>query len=180
MNFSISSFLFILLLFTFSVQKLSASESDLQYRLGSGDQVKLIIFGQEELSGEFVVNDSGYLSLPLIKTVKVKGLTLNEVEETITTMLKPDYLINPRVSVEVLNFRPFYILGEVNNPGSYPFVTGMTVINAVAMAGGYTYRAKKSKTLIARKNSATKEKILADIDTVILPGDIIEIPERFF
>jgi len=180
MNFSISNFLLIVLLFSFSGQKLSAIESDTQYRLGSGDQVKLTVFGQEDLSGEFVVNDSGHLSLPLIKTVKVKGLTLNEVEETITSMLKPDYLINPRVSVEVLNFRPFYIIGEVKNPGSYPFVSGMTVINAVAMAGGYTYRAKKSKTLIARKNSATKEKIFADIDTFILPGDIIEIPERFF
>jgi polysaccharide export outer membrane protein len=140
----------------------------------------LTVFGHKDLSGEFVVNQRGYLSLPLIIAVKVVGLTLEEVVEAIITKLKPDYLLNPKVSVEILNYRPFYIIGEVNNPGSYPYVTGMTVINAVAMAGGYTYRAKKRKTEINRVNQSIREKIIVDIDTIILPGDIIEIPERFF
>jgi polysaccharide export outer membrane protein len=180
MKTSILNFIFTLILLALPLQNINASGTNNQYRLDAGDQVKLTVFGHQDLSGEFVVSQSGYLSLPLIIAVKVVGLTLEEVVAAIISKLKPDYLLNPKVNVEVLNFRPFYIIGEVNNPGSYPYVSGMTVINAVAMAGGYTYRAKKSKTSIIRENSSNKDNKLANIDTIILPGDIIEIPERFF
>lgn len=151
-----------------------------EYRLGPGDKVKITVFGQEDLSGEFIVDGSGQLSLPLIKNVKALGLSQQELEESITQKLKPDYLKNPQVSVQVLDYRPFYIIGEVKNPGSYPYVNGMLVVNAVAMAGGYTYRAKKKKAHIIRGNDQAKEKQQANPTTEVLPGDVIEIPERFF
>ncbi len=174
------SFIFLVLsLFASWTHITLAVEIENQYRLGIGDRIKLTIFRHEDLSGEFVINDAGQLSLPLIKIVKAKSLTLTELEQSITSKLKPDYLINPRVSIEVLNYRPFYIIGEVKNPGSYPYVNGMTVINAIAMAGGYTYRAKKQEVLISSNNLAIKKRP-AEPDSLVLPGDVIEIPERFF
>jgi protein involved in polysaccharide export with SLBB domain len=94
--------------------------------------------------------------------------------------LKPDYLKDPRVSVEVLNYRPFYIIGEVKKPGSYAYVSGMTVVNAIALAGGYTYRARENKFLVTRATDPKNIKHPADHDTQVLPGDVIEVPERFF
>lgn len=150
------------------------------YRLGAGDRVRVTVFGQEDLSGEFELDGAGRLSLPLIQRVQAAGLTLNELEDAIANKLKPDFLKNPRVSVEVLNYRPFYILGEVKKPGSYPYVNGMTVINAVALAGGYTYRAKENKVTIVRTGNIERKTIPANHDTVVLPGDVIQVPERFF
>lgn len=151
-----------------------------EYRLGPGDRIKLTVFGHEDLSGEFEVDAAGNLSLPLIQLVPASGSTLPELERAITEKLKPDYLKNPRISAEILNYRPFFILGEVEQPGSYPYVAGTTLIRAVAMAGGYTYRAKKSKVVIRRGEENGTQQITASPDTVILPGDVIEVPERFF
>ena len=150
------------------------------YTLGSGDRIRVVVFGHEDLSGEFEVDGSGFISFPLIGEVKVQEMTLRSAEEAITDKLKPDYLRNPRVSVEVLNYRPFYILGEVKSPGSYPYVSGMTVLNAVALAGGYTYRARENRLLIQRANRPDGEQEEANHSTAVLPGDIIEVPERFF
>lgn len=94
--------------------------------------------------------------------------------------MKPDYLKDPRVSVEVLNYRPFYIIGEVKKPGSYAYVSGMTVVNAIALAGGYTYRARENNILVTRATDPKNIKHPADHDTQVLPGDVIEVPERFF
>jgi len=151
-----------------------------EYTLGPGDRVKVTVFGHEDLSGEFEVDGSGRLSLPLIQLVEASGLSVTELEKSITMKLKPDYLKNPRVSVEVLNYRPFYILGEVNDPGSYPYVNGMTLLNAVALAGGYTYRAAKKKVFITRGKDADRTKLSAQPQTMILPGDVIEVPERYW
>jgi polysaccharide export outer membrane protein len=150
------------------------------YTLGSGDKIRVTVFGHEDLSGEFEVDGSGRVSLPLIRDVTAKGLTVSQLEQAIIDRLKPDYLKDPSVSVDVLNYRPFYIYGEVNQPGSYAFVNGMTVVNAVAMAGGFTYRAKKSRVRIIRGNDPSKTPQEADRDTKVLPGDVIEVPERFF
>ncbi len=163
-----------------SLPSLGNAEERPLYRLGSGDSVKVTVFGQEDLSGEFEVDGGGRLSLPLIRHVQAAGLTLAELENAITNKLKPDFLKNPRVSVEVLNYRPFYILGEVKNPGSYPFVNGMTVINAVVLAGGYTYRARENRVLIMRASDPERKSVPADHGTAVLPGDVIEVPERFF
>ncbi len=158
----------------------AVSQGTLDYKLGSGDRVRVTVFGHEDLSGEFEVDGSGNVSLPLIRNVTAHGLTVSELEQTIIDRLKPDYLKDPSVSVDVLNYRPFYIYGEVNQPGSYAYVNGMTVVKAIAMAGGFTYRAKKSRVEIIRANDASKTPQEAGRDTLVLPGDVIEVPERFF
>ena len=158
----------------------AVSQDNSGYKLGTGDKVRVTVFGHEDLSGEFEVDGSGNVSLPLIRNVKAKGLSVSELEQSIIDRLKPDYLKNPSVSVDVLNYRPFYIYGEVNQPGSYAYVNGMTVVNAVAMAGGFTYRAKKSRVQIIRGNDPSKSPQDAGRDTKVLPGDVIEVPERFF
>jgi polysaccharide export outer membrane protein len=163
----------------FGLTSAGAGEMD-GYRLGSGDLLRVVVFGHQDLSGEFEVEGSGHISLPLIREVKAIGLTVRQLERTIAGALKPDFLKNPRVSVEVLNYRPFYIIGEVKRPGSYPFVNGMTVVNAIALAGGYTYRARENKVLITRAHDADKKQKPADHKTMVLPGDVIEVPERFW
>ncbi len=150
-----------------------------EYGLGTGDLLRVTVFGQEDLSGEFEVNGSGRVQLPLIGELTVIDLTLRDVEKKIVSVLKPDYLKNPVVSVEIINYRPFYIIGEVANPGSYEYVGGMRVINAVAMAGGFTYRAKEEKVLITRAKG-TGQQETANQGTAVFPGDVIEVPERFF
>jgi protein involved in polysaccharide export with SLBB domain len=150
------------------------------YRLAAGDRVKVSIYGHEDLSGEFEVDAQGQLSLPLIMNVPAGGLTSEELEADITAKLQPDFLKNPRVSVEILNYRPFYIVGEVNKPGSYGYVYGMKVINAVALAGGFTFRAQKGDIKITREQSGSKSEIEGSIETVVKPGDVIEVGERFF
>lgn len=150
------------------------------YRLGPGDLLRVVVFGHEDLSGEFEVKGSGHVSLPLIREVKAAGLTLRQFEQAVIDSLKPDFLLNPRVSVDVLNYRPFYIIGEVKRPGSYPYVNGMTVVNAIALAGGYTYRAKEKEVLITRVRDAGRKQEPADHETKVLPGDVIEVPERFW
>ncbi len=157
----------------------SVSAQELDYRLGTGDQVRVTVFGHEDLSGQFEVGSDGRISLPLIGEVRAAQLTLQELEAAITSKLKPDFLKNPQLSVDVVSYRPFYIIGEVKNPGSYAYVGGMRVVNAVAMAGGFTYRARESELLISRA-AGSGEKEVANQNTVVLPGDVIEVPERFF
>lgn len=150
------------------------------YRLGSGDKIRVTVFNETDLSGDFDVNDQGSVSLPLIGNVAVAGKTVNEAEATITQKYGANYLVNPRVTVEVLNYRPFFILGEVKNPGSYPYVSGMTVVNAVALAGGYTSRANKERIYIKHGNDQTAKEQQVQEDSPVSPGDIIRVPERFF
>lgn len=150
------------------------------YHLGSGDEIKVTVYDEEDLSGEFEIDGSGNISLPLIGTVNVSNKTLKTAEGLITELLADGYLVSPRVSIEVLNYRPFYILGEVDKPGSYPYVNDITVLNAVALASGFTYRANKKKFEITRKVDGKEEKIIVDITAKVLPGDIIRIAERFF
>lgn len=158
----------------------AVSQETLDYKLGSGDRIRVTVFGHEDLSGEFDVDGSGNVSLPLIRNVAAQGLTVKQLEQIIIDRLTPDYLKDPSVSVDVLNYRPFYIYGEVNQPGSYAYVSGMTVVNAIAMAGGFTYRAKKSRVEITRASDASKTPQEGSPDTLVLPGDVIEVPERFF
>jgi len=150
------------------------------YKLGSGDVIKITVFKQEELSGEYTINGAGQIALPLIGDVNTKDLTVKQVEEAIANKLKPDYLLNPRVNVQVLNYRPFYILGEVKQPQSYPYVDGMTYLNAVAIAGGFTYRAKEDHVMVIRMNDPKKNEIRLNMDEKVMPGDVIHVEERFF
>jgi len=150
------------------------------YKLGTGDKVRVTVFNEKDLSGEFDVNDQGVIALPLIGQVPVRGKSLSEVETTIATRYGKDYLIDPKVNVEVLNYRPFFILGEVKNPGSYPYVNGMKVLNAIALAGGYTPRGRQDRVLIKHADNPKAGEQQAADDTAVLPGDVIRVPERFF
>ena len=170
----------ITLLIGFAVVPDAFAQQQSEYRTGSGDKLRITVFGHDDLSGDFLVDGSGYVALPLIGKIKAGDSTSREIELAIINKLKPDYLKNPRVGVEILNYRPFYILGEVKNPGSYPYVDGMKVINAIALSGGYTYRGRENKLLIIRAKDPERKKQPADHDTIVLPGDVIEVPERFF
>lgn len=150
------------------------------YELGSGDKLIISVFNQEELTGEYTINGSGHISISFIGSLKVAGLTVPELEQLIIDKLKPDYLLNPRVSIEVLSYRPFYIIGEVKRPNSYPYVDGMTYLNAVAIAGGFTYRAKKKYVMVRHNEDTNAKEIKLDIHMKVMPGDIIRVKERLF
>ncbi|MCL6609150.1 MAG: polysaccharide export protein [Geminicoccaceae bacterium] len=149
------------------------------YTLASGDKVKVVVFRHEDLSGEFTLDGAGNFAMPLVGEIQAYGLTTRELEERIKAKLKDGYLVDPQVSVEVTNYRPFYILGEVNRPGQYEYVNGMTVLQAVTIAGGYTYRAKQD-AVILKRGGANAQGVLVPGTQPILPGDIIEVQERFF
>ncbi len=149
------------------------------YRLGSGDRVRVTVFRHEDLSGEFALDGAGNFAMPLLGEVQAFGLNTRELEQRIAQKLQEGYIIDPQVGVEVMNYRPFYILGEVKTPGSYQYVNGMTVLNAVALAGGFTYRARQNDFLLQRGGSNTAGSEVG-IETPILPGDIITVKERFF
>lgn len=153
---------------------------DSDYRLGVADKVRIIVFDEPSLSGEFLVNANGSLSMPLIGDVPVAGFTASAVTESIRKRLADGFLKDPQVSIDVLTFRPFYILGEVNKPGEYPYSSGLTVFNAVATAQGFTYRANKKRVLVkhAGATEETKEKLTPDLQ--VRPGDTIRIQERLF
>jgi len=151
-----------------------------EYILGTGDRIKLTVYGEADLSGEYDVGSTGFIALPLIGDIKASNKSLREFELAVRAKLQDGYLKDPRVSAQVMNYRPFFILGEVSKPGGYPFVNGMTVVNAVALAGGYTYRGDKSEMTIVRANDQTKKPQRITEDAAVLPGDIIRVPERFF
>jgi polysaccharide export outer membrane protein len=147
------------------------------YHLGPGDKVRVNVFGDKTLSNDYQVDGTGAFSFPLIGEVKARGLTSKELEALLERKLK-EYMREPNVNVEILSYRPFYIVGEVRNPGSYPYVDGMTVINAVAIAHGFTYRAREDTFYIQRKSN--QGRIEARQETRVLPGDVIIVRERFF
>lgn len=150
------------------------------YRLGPGDKIRLIVFGEEALSGQFVVSGNGKVSLPLIGEVNAANLTVPQFQDEVNAALRQGYLKEPRVSAEVLTYRPFYILGEVNRPGEYPYSSGLTVLNAVATAGGFTYRAQTKRVFIRRHAETEEKSYELKSETSVAPGDTIRIGERFF
>ncbi|GAB6041416.1 polysaccharide biosynthesis/export family protein [Endothiovibrio diazotrophicus] len=157
-----------------------AAEDPSVYRLGNGDKIRVTVFGEKDLSGTFMVDGKGMVAMPLIGEVALGGLTLREAERRVADKLLDGFLKKPQVGIEVLNFRPFYILGEVKKPGSYPYVDGMTVLNAVALAGGFTYRAKKDHVVITRADDPENREQEVDPGARVFPGDMIRIKERFF
>jgi protein involved in polysaccharide export with SLBB domain len=150
------------------------------YRLGSGDKLRIIVFDEPSLSGEFLVDGTGAVSLPLIGEIEASGKTVRELQRDIELALKDGYLNDPKVSAEVLNFRPFYILGEVNIPGTYPYTDGLTVLNAVATAGGFTYRANERVVYIRRAGELKEQPYKMTSSTPVRPGDTVRIGERIF
>ena len=158
----------------------AANAQAMDYLLGPGDKVRVTVYGEESLSGEFFVSGTGLMSLPLIGEIKVGGMTVGQFQTAVQDKLKDGYLKDPRVSAEVLTFRPFYILGEVEKPGTYPYTSGLTVLNAVATAGGFTYRADKKSVYIKRNGDTSENKGELKPSTLVSPGDTIRIGERFF
>lgn len=151
-----------------------------EYRLGVADKVRVNVFGEEALTGEFLVGGGGKVSLPLIGEVQAAGLTISQFQQEISNELRKGYIKEPRVSAEVLNYRPFYILGEVNKPGEYPYTNNLTVLNAVATAEGFTYRANKRVVFIKRAEDQAEQSYPLTPLTKVAPGDTIRIGERYF
>ncbi|HET6468937.1 MAG TPA: polysaccharide biosynthesis/export family protein, partial [Geminicoccaceae bacterium] len=149
------------------------------YTVGPNDRIKVSVFNHPDLSGEFQLDGAGNFAMPLVGEVQANGLTTRQLEDKLRVMLVEGYLVEPRVGVEVLSYRPFYILGEVRSPGSYPYVNGMTVLNAVALAGGFTYRANQNNIVLQRGGTSAQAYSVSGT-TPILPGDVIEVNERFF
>ncbi len=150
------------------------------YALGTGDQVRITVFGQPDLSGEFEVSGAGAISMPLIGQISVVGKTTPSLEQAITVKLADGFLREPRVSAEVINYRPFYILGEVSTPGEYPYASGLSVLNAVASAGGFTYRANKKTVYIKSIDGLDEEAFQLNSQVLVRPGDTVRIGERLF
>lgn len=181
-NRPLSSWILCLLffqLFSFTVFAEDINKNS-SYRVGSGDVLKLVVFNQEDLNGEYTIDGAGNISVPLIGTVAVKNLTLEELDKKIKGVLSPDFLLNPKLSIQVLNYRPFYILGEVEKPASYPYVNGMTYLTAVAIAGGFTYRAKENIVYVIHGNDPSQKEVETRMDEQVMPGDIIRVDERLF
>jgi polysaccharide export outer membrane protein len=151
------------------------------YRLGPGDIVRVITYGEDPLTGEFRVSDLGEIALPLAGNVKAAGQTPHELEDLIAAALKKrDMLRKPSVSVEVATYRPIYVLGEVNKPGQYPYQPGMTVVSAAAIAGGFTYRAVEDYAAVVRTVDGESVEGTTSRRTMVQPGDVITVFERKF
>lgn len=150
------------------------------YRLGSGDEIKVTVFGEADLSGAYVVDGDGQITMPLVGQVVVGKLTLSEASTSLENRLKDGWLRDPKVTAELVKGRPYYILGEVNKPGEYPFSAGLTVMNAIASAGDFTYRADKVRILIKSADNPNEREVDLTPTTPVQPGDTIRIRERFF
>lgn len=146
------------------------------YRFGPGDKLRVTVFGAEDLSGEFSVGDNGAVSMPLIGDVKASGFTPQELASELQQKLAHGYLNDPRVAIQAMVYRPFYIYGEVTKPGEYPYVSGMSVRNAIATGGGYSYRANENYVVVTRQNKDYQ----ATGASHIMAGDVIRVPERYF
>jgi polysaccharide export outer membrane protein len=162
-----------------SVAEVQAGEAD--YALGAGDRIRVTVFNEPTLTGEYGITTAGDLAFPLIGTVPAAGRTIEQLQATLTQRLGAGYVNDPRVSIEVIGYRPYFILGEVAKPGQYPYAAGLTLEQAVAAAGGYTYRAN-TKSLFLRRSQATSEKSveLNGPAVKVLPGDTIRVGERYF
>ena len=163
---------------------LMALENDasdtLNYRLNTGDKLRIQVYGEEDLSLEARVSDSGEISYPFLGVLKVIGMTLGQLAEHIAGKLRGDYLVNPKVSVDIIEYRLFYVNGEVTTPGGFPFQPGITVRKAISLAGGFKERADKDKIFIIRDGSPNDKPARASLDDKVSPGDIITVEESFF
>jgi protein involved in polysaccharide export with SLBB domain len=149
-------------------------------KLQGGDKIKVIVFGEEHLTGEYEIDPAGDVSLPLAGTVHAAGLTKPELEKALAKKFSGEYLRNPKVTVDIASFRPFYVLGEVAKPGEQPYKSGLNVMSALAVAGGPTYRASGSKVMIQRAGESAMREYPLDTSVPIYPGDLIRVPERYF
>jgi polysaccharide export outer membrane protein len=161
-------------------QPLPSAPSAASYVLGPNDRIRLKVYGEPDIAGEYEVDSNGQVSIPLAGHIKAAGLTTKQLEHSITSTLAKGIVRDPRVNVEIALYRPYYILGEVKKSGEYPYRLGLTVMDAVASAGGFTYRANESKVYLRRFGAGAEETYALDAPILIFPGDNIRIPERYF
>jgi len=157
----------------------SASSAD-NYVLGPNDRIRLKVYGESDITGEYEIGNTGQVSIPLAGHIKAAGSTTRQLEKAIAAALAKGIVRDPRVNVEVAQYRPYYILGEVKKSGEYPYRHGLTVLDAVASAGGFTYRANENKVLLRRSGAGAEETYPLDAPVPVYPGDNIRIPERYF
>ena len=156
-------------------------QSDAGYRLGAGDKIRVVVLQDTEFSGDYEINATGSISARMLGPIQVVGLTAGEVEEMLRERYRSQgYLVSPRLSVELTAMRPFYIVGEVTRVGQFPYVSCLRVIQAVAIAGGFTRRAGRTRLTIKRYYATSAEEELVTEDTLVEPGDVIRVPERWF
>lgn len=157
------------------------NETEQAYRIGPEDTLEIRVFGENELSGRYSVNDTGSINMPLAGEIGVSGCTIAEATENIASKFKDGYLVDPSISVEVQSYRPFYIIGEVRTPGRYDYAADLNVLKSVALAGGFTYRANRKNVEIYRYDLTGQKKYQQKmVEAQVQPGDIIVIKERFF
>lgn len=166
---------FVILLLAVTAAAAQQSEA---YRLATGDEVAISVFGEDDLSMNVTMTDDGVLKYPFLGEIRVAGLTVPELERAIADGLRGDYLINPEVTVAITQYRPFYLNGEVNRPGSYEYQPGLTVEKALALAGGLSPRAARGKIEVKRASSDSFQRV--DMDEPVYAGDIINVPQSFF
>lgn len=186
-NRVIAIFTFVCVMIGLSLSSLSIAQPAIgpgdtagDYQLGVADELRITVFNEPNLSGQFIVNSTGMLSLPLIGEVRGAGTTVDTLRGEITRKLSDGYLRDPKVSIQVLTYRPYYILGEVNKPGKYTYSSGLTVLNAVATAEGFTYRANKRRVFIKHAGTPQETEVKLTPSTEVRPGDTIRIGERYF
>jgi polysaccharide biosynthesis/export protein len=150
------------------------------YRVGAGDRLSVRVVGETELTGEYLVDATGVFSMPYVQSMPVAGLNTGQIEQLIVRKLREGYLRDPKVSVQAIALRPFYIMGEVTTGGSFPYQAGMTVQNAIAIAGGFSPRAEKNVVLITRKTAKGTSTYRVPVTTQVYPGDIVYVRERWF
>jgi polysaccharide export outer membrane protein len=158
----------------------SSASAAASYVLGPNDRIRLKVYGEPDIAGEYEIDSNGQVSIPLAGHIGAAGLTTRQLEQAIRSALAKGIVRDPRVNVEIALYRPFYILGEVKKGGEYPYRLGLTVMDAVASAGGFTYRANEGKVYLRRSGAGAEEVYALDAPIPVFPGDNIRIPERYF
>ncbi len=150
------------------------------YHLGPGDHVRIQVYNDDSVSGEYAVGSNGHLSIPLVGDVEAAGLTTRQLERKIVARMKGKIARDPKINVQIVAYAPFYIYGEVKKAGEYPFRPGLTVADAIATAGGLTYRANEDRIYVRHAGTTANRAVTLDTPTRIFPGDNIRIGERMF
>jgi polysaccharide export outer membrane protein len=160
--------------------RMAMPEDDGPYTLDTGDKLRVVVFGQDNLSNTYAVDAAGQVTLPLIGAVNARGLTTQQLAGAITGRLKQSFIRDPSIAVEVEVYRPFFVLGEVTYPGQYPYVPHMSVENAISIAGGFSSRAQKSPVTVTRRFQGVPARYALPLHSRVRPGDVITVGERWF
>lgn len=174
---------FIFIMVLLSISTFSSADTTDSYKLGPGDYISISVYGESDLSIQVRIGSSGSISYPFLGDVSVAGLSAKQLEAKLLSGLKGPYLVDPNVTVSMLEYRPFYVNGEVKRPGSYPFQPGLTVERAISIAGGFTDRASRSKISVERDDSNSdqeRKKKSVRLQDVVLPGDVLTVEQSFF